>query len=272
MVTLGVDLAAQDADTGICRVRWADREAAVELAQRGASDEQILDEARAAVAAGGAVGVDAPLGWPAAFAAAVAAWAGGGAWPLARSPEPEARRRQSSLLRLRETDRFVVETTRARGRALHPLSVSTDKIGIPAMRAAALLSAAGRAEPRRRALVRGLSGRRARPLGAAAGEQQARAHGARAAAAGARRRRRDGGRGAAVRARRARGLPRLRRRPRRAAVRLRRARRGAGETFPPPDAAHADAAKREGWIHMPCGGLADLFTERQSGRYVRSGG
>jgi predicted nuclease with RNAse H fold len=272
MVTLGVDLAAQDANTGICRVRWADREAVVELAQRGASDEQILDEARAAVAAGGAVGVDAPLGWPAAFAAAVAAWAGGGAWPLERSPEPEARSRQSSLLRLRETDRFVVETTRARGRALHPLSVSTDKIGIPAMRAAALLSAAG--APSR---VHGpwfeVYPAAARDLWAlppenikrerTARERRLQAIDAGVATAGAALRFAPGAREACLASDDVLDALLCAFVARAAAL---------GETFPPPDAAHADAAKREGWIHMPCGGLADLFTERQSGRYVRSGG
>src|ERR1700754_4023848 len=62
MLTLGVDLAAQDANTGVCLVRWEPHRATVLLAHRGASDDEIL--ALAGEAAGGDAGAggDAPTG------------------------------------------------------------------------------------------------------------------------------------------------------------------------------------------------------------------
>ncbi|MDW5598762.1 DUF429 domain-containing protein [Conexibacter stalactiti] len=152
VLTVGVDLAAQDRNTALCVVRWHGREARVLEARRGISDEAILDAAeRAADEHGGggeraeraadggayAVGIDAPFGWPVAFERAIAAWTGGEPWPEPRSPVAAERDEQSRTLRLRLTDRWVARET---GRV--PLSVSTDLIGICAMRAAALLSAA----------------------------------------------------------------------------------------------------------------------------------
>ncbi|MEO6875097.1 MAG: DUF429 domain-containing protein, partial [Opitutaceae bacterium] len=70
-----------------------------------------------------AVGIDAPLGWPSSFAAAVANWTGA-EWNETIRDE----------LRFRETDRHV-----RKQHGLSPLSVSTDRIALPAMRAMALL-------------------------------------------------------------------------------------------------------------------------------------
>lgn len=70
------------------------------------------------------IGIDAPLGWPVAFVAAVG---DPDAWPLAAEVEPVA------LVR-RRTDRWVHELT---GKV--PLSVSADLIAYPAMRAQRLL-------------------------------------------------------------------------------------------------------------------------------------
>jgi hypothetical protein len=70
------------------------------------------------------IGIDAPLGWPLAFVRAVADL---GAWPLVEEVEPVA------LVR-RRTDRWIHTQT---GKV--PLSVSTDRIAYPAMRAARLL-------------------------------------------------------------------------------------------------------------------------------------
>jgi predicted RNase H-like nuclease len=139
MLTLGVDLAAQDRNTAICLVRWNANGARVLEARRDVSDDCILDLAEKAARGGRdhAVGVDAPFGWPRAFERAVAAWAGGGAWPEPRETDAVARRERARTLRLRFTDRWIAERLRR-----DPLSVSTDKIAICAMRAAALLSAA----------------------------------------------------------------------------------------------------------------------------------
>ncbi len=74
------------------------------------------------------VAIDAPLGWPIAFTAALVAHREGRAWPDVPTAE----------LRLRRTDRLLGEE------GIWPLSVSTDRIGIVAFRAARLLPRLGR--------------------------------------------------------------------------------------------------------------------------------
>ena len=69
------------------------------------------------------VGIDAPFGWPRAFVEAVAGWSGT-EW------KPDVRKR----MQYRATDRFVIEKL-----GNWPLSVSTDRIALTAMRANALL-------------------------------------------------------------------------------------------------------------------------------------
>lgn len=69
------------------------------------------------------IGIDAPFGWPEEFVAAVANWTAD-AW------SPAGRNR----LQFRETDRAVRDQVKR-----WPLSVSTDRIALPAMRAMALL-------------------------------------------------------------------------------------------------------------------------------------
>ena len=83
-------------------------------------DDRLVELVRGAVA----VGVDAPLGWPDAFVAAVGAHGALGRWPggVDRSP-----------LTHRETDRFTKPFV---GRL--PLSASADLLGVVAMRAALL--------------------------------------------------------------------------------------------------------------------------------------
>ena len=76
------------------------------------------------------VGIDIPLGWPVSFARAVAGHANGAAWPASyQHAHPAA-------FQYRRTDLAV----RATVPGAKPLSVSADKIAIPAMRAAALLA------------------------------------------------------------------------------------------------------------------------------------
>ena len=122
VLTLGVDLAAQPKNTAWCAIQWTGGAANTVDMDRGASDATLLqlfaDSAR--------VGIDVPLGWPDDFVQAVADHREGRPWSRA----------DSKRLRFRETDRFVHERTRR-----WPLSVSSDRIGITAMRAARLLSA-----------------------------------------------------------------------------------------------------------------------------------
>jgi hypothetical protein len=75
------------------------------------------------------VGIDAPFGWPSEFVKAVVAHFGQNGWPGRGTDQRTFRDR----LVFRETDRRMIE---AKSR---PLSVSTDRIGVTAMRCAHLL-------------------------------------------------------------------------------------------------------------------------------------
>ncbi len=116
MRLLGVDLASQPANTS----------AALLEAGRVVELWSCVDDDLIVTMATGcdAVGIDAPLGWPDDFVAAITAHHGGQPVP---SAEPRA-------LQLRHTDRFVQKQTRKQ-----PLSVSTDRIGVVALRAIRLL-------------------------------------------------------------------------------------------------------------------------------------
>ena len=120
MITIGVDLASQPGKTAACSLAWRANEATVEVMALNITDEILL----ALASTGDKVGVDVPFGWPAAFVRAVSAHHVQREWPQA----------QNCDLRLRRTDVFV---WKAIGK--QPLSVSTDKIGMPALRMASLM-------------------------------------------------------------------------------------------------------------------------------------
>ena len=127
--TLGVDLASQNKTTAACVLRW--RADAVEIAdlREGVDDDAIVSLAGSV----DAIGIDAPFGWPVGFVELVRGHHAGEPWTIAWS-DAESRR----ALRLRRTDLEV----RARlGR--DPLSVSSDRIALPAMRCAGLLHRLG---------------------------------------------------------------------------------------------------------------------------------
>jgi predicted nuclease with RNAse H fold len=117
--TLGIDLASQPKFTGACLISWCPGAASAELVP------SLLDDAALTGLAADAdvVAIDAPLGWPSEFVAAVAAHHRGEQWPAA----------DLLSLRYRLTDRFVASKTGVR-----PLSVSSDLIGVCAFRAARL--------------------------------------------------------------------------------------------------------------------------------------
>ena len=125
MITLGIDLSSQPKDTAACLVDWHDDGRIVVNAAVQQCDDDALD---CLVRRADAVGIDAPLGWPEAFVSAVGGWTAI-TW--------DDREFQKSL-RLRLTDIEVHARTK-----LTPLSVSTDRIGLPAMRAMALLARHG---------------------------------------------------------------------------------------------------------------------------------
>lgn len=122
MLTLGIDLAAQPQDTAACEVRWHQTHAEIVAWHNPLNDEQIL----ALIGNADTVGIDVPLGWPTEFVRAIYRH------QAQRKKWPNISMRR---FRLRATDRFVAEKT-----GIWPLSVSTDRIGIPAARAASILS------------------------------------------------------------------------------------------------------------------------------------
>lgn len=121
MITLGVDFAAQPERTAACRVAWRARSAQVEALELGVDDARLRELA----ADVDRVGLDVPFGWPDGFVEAITMHKTFQGWPL----------EDVRSLRFRRTDLFVQQAT---GR--WPLSVSTDRIGITAMRAARLLA------------------------------------------------------------------------------------------------------------------------------------
>lgn len=124
MKTLGIDLASQPARTAACMITWEGSEAVVADPTLDLDDDVLL----AMIATADKVGIDAPFGWPEKFIETVVAHRQQEEWPSVDLSE----------LRYRLTDRIVIESTRHR-----PLSVSSDLIGVTAMRCGRLLSALG---------------------------------------------------------------------------------------------------------------------------------
>jgi len=118
---LGIDLASDPKRTAACVLDWSGAVASLRELLVRVDDETAVALAKDA----DVVAIDAPLGWPVAFGAAIAAHQRREAWPVSSVRE----------LSYRQTDLFVRDAT-----GLWPLSVSTDRIGIVAFRAARLLA------------------------------------------------------------------------------------------------------------------------------------
>ncbi|MDE0105376.1 MAG: DUF429 domain-containing protein [Bryobacterales bacterium] len=123
MVTLGVDLASQPKRTATCLLSWDRDSTRGEALSIGATDADL----HGLFGRADKIGIDAPFGWPVPFTRAVAKYLESTVWPCA-----EVRQ-----LRFRKTDRVARERL---GR--WPLSVSSDLIAVPAMRAVSLLAEA----------------------------------------------------------------------------------------------------------------------------------
>jgi predicted nuclease with RNAse H fold len=126
MLTAGVDLATQPAKTAVARVLWSHRKAElVELDTYG-TDAAIIAVCQAV----DFVGIDAPFGWPDTFTAFVDRH-------QRNTQTVEDGRTDDSRrsMAFRLTDHIVAKEF---GR--WPLSVSTDRIGLTAMRASSLLA------------------------------------------------------------------------------------------------------------------------------------
>ncbi len=129
VTTVGIDLATQPAKTSICAIEWS-QGGAVARFDADTSDSHLVDVIASATKAG----VDCPLGWPEPFVQAVVAHSRMAVWP-GRDRDQVAFRR---TLTQRETDRVI------QGAGRQPLSVSTDRIGIVAMRFAGIADALAR--------------------------------------------------------------------------------------------------------------------------------
>jgi predicted nuclease with RNAse H fold len=133
--TLGIDLAAQPANTSACVIDWRAGAPSVSELRSGLADDELLD----AISFADKVAIDAPFGWPDEFVEAIDAHRNRAGWPGSGEDQDLYR----FHLSFRATDRKLIE-----GGARRPLSVSTDLIGVVAMRCAFLLDRlAARGEP-----------------------------------------------------------------------------------------------------------------------------
>jgi predicted nuclease with RNAse H fold len=128
MRSLGIDLAAEPPNTAACEITWTAHRAHGRIYADRLDDGRLLTLIETA----DKVGIDCPFGWPLPFVNAVAIHANAAAWP--GRGQLGSSHRQS--LRYRLTDEVVYQQV-----GIWPLSVSTDRIGVTAMRCAALLDA-----------------------------------------------------------------------------------------------------------------------------------
>lgn len=123
MRTLGIDLSSMPKATAACLINWHDERAEVQPPILRCTDDK-LDTL---ISQANAIGIDAPFGWPRAFVEAVACW-------QLSTWSSDIRKR----LQFRETDLHV-----QREIGIWPLSVTSNFIALPAMRAMALLQRHG---------------------------------------------------------------------------------------------------------------------------------
>ena len=122
--TLGIDLASQAKETGVCLIDWSTTPAVViDLGAAVLDDERLLELMTDPLV--GKVGIDAPFAWPLAFVDALATYRDHGRWLELAHEE----------VRFRATERVVAEVTRQ-----DPMSVATSDLAWPAMRLARLLT------------------------------------------------------------------------------------------------------------------------------------
>jgi len=126
VITAGIDLAAEPKGTALALIDWSDRSGKLIDLQVGVADSVIVED----VSNAGKIGIDCALGWPMEFVDFVSNHND----PNAKSHQVEGGMDWRRRLSYRETDRAVRAKT---GR--WPLSVSTDRLGLTAMRCAGLL-------------------------------------------------------------------------------------------------------------------------------------
>ena len=123
--TLGVDLAAAAKKTAVAVIEWSRGSARLVHLGLDVQDQEIVS----LFGASDMTGVDCPVGWPDALIPFLAGHLAFDAGPVLAYDGIEGRR----LLAYRDTDRFVTGRT-----GLIPLSVSADRLAHPAMRCAVI--------------------------------------------------------------------------------------------------------------------------------------
>lgn len=126
MLIAGLDLAAEAKSTAMALIEWGSDSAKLVALELGVSDSRVVD----AAADFKKLGIDCALGWPAAFAEFLQSL-GRENQGAPFSADKDFRRN----LAYRETDRNLHRLT-----GKWPLSVSTDRLGLTAIRAAGILS------------------------------------------------------------------------------------------------------------------------------------
>jgi predicted nuclease with RNAse H fold len=126
MISAGIDLAAEPKGTALALIEFKDNKAGLVYLEQGLDDQALIDKTINA----DKVGIDCAFGWPIEFAKFIAQ----NQDPTNKEPIDGGMDFRRTLS-FRETDRVIKELT---GR--WPLSVSTDRLGLTAMRCAGLLS------------------------------------------------------------------------------------------------------------------------------------
>lgn len=134
--TIGIDLAAAPRRTSACTLSWAPDGLEIEFL-RPADDDALVD----LIKTGLKVGLDCPLGWPRDFLALVTAHSEHAELPAVHTFEPIQKDKALNPLTHRLTDHLTWVSSGARP----PLSVSTNLLGVVALRAARLLDRLSRA-------------------------------------------------------------------------------------------------------------------------------
>jgi predicted nuclease with RNAse H fold len=127
MITAGIDLAAEPTGTALALIEWNGNKAKLQGLFLGVDDSQIVE----ATIGANKIGIDCAFGWPVEFFEFLTQHMNPNQTPQGIDGAMEWRRTLSH----RETDREVRKIT---GR--WPLSVSTDRLGLTAMRNAGLLA------------------------------------------------------------------------------------------------------------------------------------
>jgi predicted nuclease with RNAse H fold len=126
MISAGIDLAAEPRGTALAILEFTNNKANLLYLEQGLDDQALIDKTINA----DKIGIDCAFGWPIEFAKFIA-----------QNQDPKNKEPIDGgmdfrrTLSFRETDRVIRELT---GR--WPLSVSTDRLGLTAMRCAGLLS------------------------------------------------------------------------------------------------------------------------------------